>query len=276
MGESVLLNRTAAQIDAIHLKVDGIEAGAEVNPDAAEIKTAYEGNADTNAFTDGEKTKLTNIEENATADMSAGEIKTAYESNANTNAYIDTEKSLVSGYLADPTVMAPTGTVQEIDWANGINQVLDLKAVLSTGAITAFADAGGGEVTVTSAGHGKSNGDVLVITGTTSYNAEYTISGVTEDTYDITAEWVADDATGTWTEYPQDDLVPTFANMDNMVAYTLEVRGGYRVIDWATNIAPVEVDGQAIPEPDETEAALLTITKDRGDRIVILGVKYAQ
>ena len=55
------LTKTGAQIDAIHTKVDGIEAGAEVNPTDAEVKTAYENNADTNAFTDADETKLDGI-----------------------------------------------------------------------------------------------------------------------------------------------------------------------------------------------------------------------
>lgn len=45
------------------------------------------------AFTD----KLDGIEAGATADQTAGEIKTAYESNANTNAYTDAEKSKLAG-----------------------------------------------------------------------------------------------------------------------------------------------------------------------------------
>jgi len=49
---------TAAEIS----KLAGIEALAEVNPTNAETKTAYEANADTNAFTDAEQTKLTGIE----------------------------------------------------------------------------------------------------------------------------------------------------------------------------------------------------------------------
>lgn len=46
-------------------KLDGIEAGAQVNPTASEIKTLYESNADTNAFTDAEQTKLSGIEAGA-------------------------------------------------------------------------------------------------------------------------------------------------------------------------------------------------------------------
>jgi hypothetical protein len=46
-------------------KLDGIEAGATADQTAAEIKTAYESNADTNAFTDAEQTKLAGLEANA-------------------------------------------------------------------------------------------------------------------------------------------------------------------------------------------------------------------
>jgi hypothetical protein len=43
-----------------------------------------------------DKTKLDGIEENATADQTAAEIKTAYESNEDTNAYSDADKALLT------------------------------------------------------------------------------------------------------------------------------------------------------------------------------------
>ena len=46
-------------------KLDGIEAGATADQTAAQIKTAYESNADTNAFTDADHTKLDSIEASA-------------------------------------------------------------------------------------------------------------------------------------------------------------------------------------------------------------------
>jgi hypothetical protein len=46
-----------------------------------------------------DKTKLNGIETGATADLSAGEVKTLYESNANTNAFTDTYKGLVDTAL---------------------------------------------------------------------------------------------------------------------------------------------------------------------------------
>ena len=52
-------------VSADGTKLDGIEAGATADQTGAEIKSAYEGEADTNAFTDAEKTKLTGIETSA-------------------------------------------------------------------------------------------------------------------------------------------------------------------------------------------------------------------
>jgi hypothetical protein len=62
----------------------------------------------------------------------------------------------------------------------------------STNTIASFADAGGGQVTVTtSAAHGYSNGDRIVIEDTTNYNNEYTISNVATSTFEITETFVA-------------------------------------------------------------------------------------
>jgi len=46
-------------------KLDGIESGATADQTAAEIKTAYESNANTNAFTDADESKLDGIEASA-------------------------------------------------------------------------------------------------------------------------------------------------------------------------------------------------------------------
>lgn len=50
-------------------------------------------------YTATEKTKLAGIEASATADQTGAEIKTAYEAEANTNAYTDAEKTLVGTAL---------------------------------------------------------------------------------------------------------------------------------------------------------------------------------
>lgn len=76
-------------------KLNGIEAGATKDQTPAEIKTAYESNSNTNAFTDAERAKLTGIEAGATGDMTSAQIKAAYESNSNTNPFTDSEKTKV-------------------------------------------------------------------------------------------------------------------------------------------------------------------------------------
>lgn len=89
--------------DVERTKLDGIEDGAEVNPDAAEVKTLYESNPDTNAFTDADESKLDGIEDGAEVNPDAAEIKTLYESNANTNAFTDAEQAAVAQNTSDIT-----------------------------------------------------------------------------------------------------------------------------------------------------------------------------
>jgi hypothetical protein len=64
--------------------------------------------------------------------------------------------------------------------------------------ITHFANAGGGSVLVTSA-NTLVVGDIIVISGTTSYNGTFTVTVATGASFTITAAFVADDATGVWT-----------------------------------------------------------------------------
>ena len=86
----------------------------------AQIKTSYEANADTNAFTDALLTKLNGIETGATADQTGAEIKTAYEGEADTNAFTDTLLTKLNG-IADGAEVnldpggtyAGTGTAQD-------------------------------------------------------------------------------------------------------------------------------------------------------------------
>lgn len=63
--------------------------------------------------------------------------------------------------------------------------------------IAAFADAGGGNVTVTSA-NTLAAGAVVVITGTTSYNGYYAVVSATPTAFTITAAFNATPQTGTW------------------------------------------------------------------------------
>jgi hypothetical protein len=100
---------TNAFTDAEKTKLTGIETGATADQTGAEIKSLYESEADTNAFTDAEKTKLTGIETGATADQTGAEIKSLYESEADTNAFTDAEKTKLTGIETGATA-DQTGT----------------------------------------------------------------------------------------------------------------------------------------------------------------------
>lgn len=59
---TVLDNTTASYTSAEETKLSGIETGATADQTGAEIKTAYEAEANTNAYTDAEKAKLAGVE----------------------------------------------------------------------------------------------------------------------------------------------------------------------------------------------------------------------
>jgi len=101
-----------------------VEDGATADQSNAEVKTAYEANADTNEFSDAEQTKLSGIETSATADQSNAEIKTAYEANADTNEFSDAEQTKLAGVetsadVTDATNVAASGAVMDSDVSEG-------------------------------------------------------------------------------------------------------------------------------------------------------------
>ena len=100
---------TNAFTDAFQTKLNGIEAGATADQTAAEIRTLVGSASDSNVFTDALQTKLSGIETGATADQTGAEIKTAYEGEADTNAFTDAEQTKLSGIEAGATVNAATG-----------------------------------------------------------------------------------------------------------------------------------------------------------------------
>ena len=89
-------------------KLSGIEEGATADQTNAEIKTAYEANSDTNAFTDALQTKLNNIESNATADQTNAEIRAAVEAASDSNVFTDNDHTKLNNIednaTADQTV----------------------------------------------------------------------------------------------------------------------------------------------------------------------------
>jgi hypothetical protein len=112
--------------------------------------------------------------------------------------------------------------------------------------IPSVADAGGGSVTITPSyvPPGLANGQVVVISGTTSYNGTYPVSNVTPTTFDIVATWVASE-TG---------------------AFNVKAANGYNVYV-GFNIAGVAGTGNAVTR----QVAVGTDIVVLGSRAVALG-----
>ena len=92
----------------------GVEAGATADQSAAEIKSAYEANADTNAFTNVLLSKLNGVEADATADQSNAEIRTAVEAATNSNVFNDTDHSKLNGIENNATADQTAGQIEAI------------------------------------------------------------------------------------------------------------------------------------------------------------------
>lgn len=92
-----------------------IQSGATGSMTAAQIKTAYESNPDTNAYTDAEKTKLGGIAANATANPNTDSLA---ESGTPTNKWFTEARvraALATGLsFADSTVIAATDSFLQI------------------------------------------------------------------------------------------------------------------------------------------------------------------
>lgn len=98
-----------------------------------DVKTAYENNANTNAFEDLEKTRLAGMEDGATDNQTGAEIKIAYEAEANTNSYTDAEKVVVGNTSNINTGDAVIATGAEIDTGIDNIKMVTAKAIADSG-----------------------------------------------------------------------------------------------------------------------------------------------
>lgn len=90
---------------ALKNKLDNIEANATADQTGSEIKTAYENEADTNAFTDAEKTKLGSV--------GVPRVGTITSSATPTPNADDHDVFNVTALAVNATLGAPTGTSQD-------------------------------------------------------------------------------------------------------------------------------------------------------------------
>ena len=146
--------------DADHSKLNAIEAGATADQTASEIKalyedsgnsnasyikTQYESNSNTNAYTDAEKTKLTGIETGATADQTAAEIRTLVESATDSNVFTDADHTKLNGIAtgADVTSSNSINALTDVN-TSGVADGKILKYDASSSAFIIADDGGGG------------------------------------------------------------------------------------------------------------------------------------
>ena len=128
-------NVDGRDVSADGTKLDGIEDNATADQTGAEIKSAYEAEADTNAFTDDEKTKLTGIETgadvtDATNVAAAGALMDSEVTNlAQVKAFDSADYATAAqGTLADNALPKSGGTMTGTLTlgANVINDVKDI------------------------------------------------------------------------------------------------------------------------------------------------------
>ena len=104
-GSIDLVHLSANSVDSSKI-VDGSIVNADINASAAidGSKLAASTSSASGSMSAADKAKLDGIETGATADQTNAEIKTAYEANSNTNAYTDAEKTKLSGIAAGAEV----------------------------------------------------------------------------------------------------------------------------------------------------------------------------
>ena len=172
----------------LQTKLNGIEASATADQTAAEIKTAYESNSDTNAFTDADHTKLDGIETAATADQTAAEIRTLVDSATDSNVFTDADHSKLDGIesnadVTDTANVTAAGALMDSEVTN----LAQVKAFNSSDYATAAqgttADAALPKTGGTMTGNLELNNADIVFEGNTPDTDETTLTAIdpTED-----------------------------------------------------------------------------------------------
>ncbi len=144
-------------------------------------------------------------------------------------------------------------------------------------AITAFATSDGGAKTqVTSAAHGLIDGNVVTITGSTSYNGSHIIEQKATNTFVIPVAFVADDATGVWMLNLADTEEPLIAFSDGWDGYQ---RAMSESVSKRTPEFYVENNGKVYvyPPSDTDYGVLLEYQKydDQDDTVIEFGDEFS-
>lgn len=122
-----------AAIDALNLVNAPAEAAATADQTDAEIKTAYENNANTNAFTDAEKTNLGNQSGTNTGDESAASTTVSGIVELATIAETDTGTDATRSVT--PAGLAGSALQTKVDGIEALADVTDTTNVTAAGAV---------------------------------------------------------------------------------------------------------------------------------------------
>ena len=172
--------------------------------------------------------KLDGIEAGATADQTAGEIKTAYESNANTNAYTDAEKSKLAGIEAganvtDTTNVTAAGALMDSEVAN-LAQVKAFDssdyATAAQGSLADSALQSGDNVSALTndAGYTTNVGDITGVTAGSGISGGGTSGTVTVSHADTSSQGSVNNSGAT---FVQDVTVDTYGHVTGLGSATI-------------------------------------------------------
>jgi len=256
-GTIVTANNCTA-INFIGTKITAIDAGGgQVDVTVtvltdAEVKTAYENNANTNEFSDAEQTKLAGLETAATADQTASEILTALLTVDGTGTLLDAD--LLDGNEATAFATAAQGTTADSALQNIVEDTtpqlggqLDVNGFAignGTEALIKFVETGSAvnEITITNAATG--NGPSITATGADS-DIDLVLSGKGTGNVNVTTDLIiAGDLTvsGTTTTINTTDL----AIADNQIYLNSDHTG-----------APTQNAGILVERGSSTDASIL-------------------
>ena len=205
-------------VSADGTKLDGIESGATADQTAAQIKTAYESNANTNNFADADVSKLSGIEPGATADQTAAQIKTAYESNADTNAFTDADHTKLDGIETAADVTDTTNVVASL--TAGTNVTISAGGVISSTASGGLAHVVD-DTTPQLGGNLDLNSNDITGTGNLNFTGSVTLSG-TVDGRDVAADGTKLDGieAGATTDQTAAQIKTAYESNSNTNAFT--------------------------------------------------------
>lgn len=114
-------------VSADGVKLDGIEAGATADQTGAEIKALYEAEADTNAYTDAEKSKLAGIAAGATNNTGAlADLNTVGTAEISDEAVTNAKLAHVATSTLKGRITAATGNVEDLTAAQ-VRTVLNVE-----------------------------------------------------------------------------------------------------------------------------------------------------